>query len=435
MVSDLLAAAAIIKEETGLGKNTHVRIGAMFEAIINYFATNVSDEATTKIEDIVKKYASGLQKGMSVRWDLNLGAIPTGFVLNNGNGGVKINGVTIPDDRRRFTVGYDPAKAVLPADSIDLTENYGKVGNTGGVNSITLKSTESGSPEKSIEVQLYDPWSDNGAAVFGSGEVHSGHANGKGTISIPAANAADAHENRPLYITVCWITKVSDDTTPQYNSAYQSYVSTTTDNPVLEEAQWVARVEGVGIASIELTNTVGLVDTYTITYTDTTTSTYEVTNGGNGNPGSNGRGITSIARTSGNGNAGTTDTYTITFTDTTTTTFTVVNGANGNNGYTPQKGTDYFDGDPGTSVPVNLAIFKPSANAIALPVGFKWINNITVTSVQLMTNCSGISVTIGANTYNQTTLIGVTLTAGTEMIINDLTIVAGQTNANAIIIF
>jgi len=125
-------------------------------------------------------------------------------------------------------------------------------------------------------------------------------------------------------------------------------------------------------------------------------------------------------------------------------------GTNGNDGVSPHIGgngnwfigaTDTTikaagtNGNDGTSVPVNLSIFKPDANALALPVGFKWINNITVTSVQLMTNCSGISVTIGATTYNQTTLIGVTLPAGTQMVINDLTIVAGQNNANAIIIF
>lgn len=50
----------------------------------------------------------------------------------------------------------------------------------------------------------------------------------------------------------------------------------------------------------------------------------------------NGRGISSIVRTSGNGAAGTTDTYTITFTDASTTTFTVVNGANGTNGTTTE---------------------------------------------------------------------------------------------------
>lgn len=43
--------------------------------------------------------------------------------------------------------------------------------------------------------------------------------------------------------------------------------------------------QGVGIASITLTGTVGLVDTYTITYTDASTSTFDVTNGADGNDG------------------------------------------------------------------------------------------------------------------------------------------------------
>lgn len=92
------------------------------------------------------------------------------------------------------------------------------------------------------------------------------------------------------------------------------------------------------------------------------------------------------------------------------------------------------NGQDGTSVPVNISIFKTGANGITLPQKFKWINDITVTSVELMDNCSGISVTIGATTYNEITLVGVTIPAGTQLIINDLTIVAGETNANAIII-
>lgn len=64
----------------------------------------------------------------------------------------------------------------------------------------------------------------------------------------------------------------------------------------------------------------------------------------------NGRGIVSIARTSGNGAAGTTDTYTITFSDNTTTTFTVYNGADGaqESGTTvnpPKRGVDYWTED------------------------------------------------------------------------------------------
>lgn len=59
------------------------------------------------------------------------------------------------------------------------------------------------------------------------------------------------------------------------------------------------------------------------------TKTVDVMDGGKGDVG---RGITSVARTSGNGAAGTTDTYTITYTDGNTSTFTVRNGSNGTNG-------------------------------------------------------------------------------------------------------
>lgn len=58
--------------------------------------------------------------------------------------------------------------------------------------------------------------------------------------------------------------------------------------------------------------------------------------------GADGRGIKSIARTSGNGAAGTVDTYTIAYTDGTTSAFQVRNGTNG------KDGTDGKDGQPGS---------------------------------------------------------------------------------------
>lgn len=94
---------------------------------------------------------------------------------------------------------------------------------------------------------------------------------------------------------------------------------------------------GVGIASIEKTATVGLVDTYTITYDDLRTTTFEITNGQNGTDGrdgTDGNGIVSIAKTS---TAGLVDTYTVTFDDGDTTTFEVTNGAAGAPG---RDGTD-----------------------------------------------------------------------------------------------
>lgn len=71
--------------------------------------------------------------------------------------------------------------------------------------------------------------------------------------------------------------------------------------------------KGSNIASIELTGTTGLVDTYTVTLTDGSTSTFTVTNGSS---------IESIEKTS---TVGAVDTYTITLTNGETSTFTVTN--------------------------------------------------------------------------------------------------------------
>lgn len=86
--------------------------------------------------------------------------------------------------------------------------------------------------------------------------------------------------------------------------------------------------EGVGIASIEKTSTVGLVDTYTVTYTDGDTDTFTVTNGAEG------VGIVSIEKTA---TVGLIDTYTITLSDGNTYDFTVTNGSGGSG--VPEGGT------------------------------------------------------------------------------------------------
>lgn len=72
--------------------------------------------------------------------------------------------------------------------------------------------------------------------------------------------------------------------------------------------------DGVGINSVTLTNTTGLIDTYTITFDDGRITTFEVTNGSS---------IQSIEKTGTSGNV---DTYTITLTNGNTTTFEVTNG-------------------------------------------------------------------------------------------------------------
>ena len=121
--------------------------------------------------------------------------------------------------------------------------------------------------------------------------------------------------------------------------------------------------DGVGVESITLTSSKGLIDTYTITFTNGDTTTFTVTNGKDGIDGINGvkgedghtpvitiqegywyidgvktnvlaeglkgdagNGISSIELTSSKGLI---DTYTITFTNGDTTTFTVTNGKDG----------------------------------------------------------------------------------------------------------
>lgn len=76
------------------------------------------------------------------------------------------------------------------------------------------------------------------------------------------------------------------------------------------------------------------------TYEDFTPEQLSALKGANGN---NGRGIKSVTRTGGNGEAGDTDTYTITYTDNTTSTFTVCNGMDGRTPYI--HGGEWWIGD------------------------------------------------------------------------------------------
>lgn len=93
--------------------------------------------------------------------------------------------------------------------------------------------------------------------------------------------------------------------------------------------------DGKGISSISKTSTSGLVDTYTIALTDGTKSTFTVTNGAKGDKGDtglqgqqgvkgqDGQSIKEITKTS---TSGLTDTYEISLTDGTKKSFTVSNG-------------------------------------------------------------------------------------------------------------
>ena len=93
------------------------------------------------------------------------------------------------------------------------------------------------------------------------------------------------------------------------------------------------------------------------------------------------------------------------------------------------------NGDPGTSVPVNLSIFKSGANGILPATSYSWISNLIVSQVVLQDGATDISVTINGTTYNKTTLIGVHLDSGVKMTGLDIILSAGQNSGSVIIIF
>jgi len=225
-IDDLLAAAEVIKNETGISKNTHIRVGAILENMINYFANNVAPVTSELIKDAIAKSTSGIRKGMTVGWDLDLGPIPAGFALANGNGGAKINGVNIQDRRGSFSIGYDPAKFPMPYDdAVEAKgiENYGKVGNVGGLNSLKLSVDQL--PPHSFKT-VANAHDSNHAAEDHADEflqMDSDNRAGNNDYKLqvgktkPTLCGTDIVgkgleiDKRPRYITVCYITKYSDD--------------------------------------------------------------------------------------------------------------------------------------------------------------------------------------------------------------------------------
>lgn len=87
-----------------------------------------------------------------------------------------------------------------------------------------------------------------------------------------------------------FIVESSDDLTPA------DIIEGLEENVIyLNSSIFVAGEDGRGITSIVKTSTAGLVDTYTITYSDNTTSTFDVTNGAQGPAGPSGYGYSDVS--------------------------------------------------------------------------------------------------------------------------------------------
>lgn len=109
-------------------------------------------------------------------------------------------------------------------------------------------------------------------------------------------------------------------------------------------------------------------------------------------------------------------------------------GDKGDKGDTGAQGAQGTTGTAGISVPVNVTIFKTSANGVVPVTNFKWITNLTVSQV-ILSDVDDISVMIGSTTYNKTTMIGISLPTGNKMTNMDITISTGYNSGQATIIF
>lgn len=123
---------------------------------------------------------------------------------------------------------------------------------------------------------------------------------------------------------------------------------------------------------------------------------HETEGGGGGGTGPAGRGIESIARTTGNGAPGTVDIYTITYTDETTSTYQVRNGADGTDG---EDGTDGTSGTNDYTELINVPTqFTPAAHTHTAAN----ISDSTSTGRNVLTAASQANArgAIGAGTSN-----------------------------------
>ena len=87
-----------------VGKNITFSSGSSFVATGNvYFPESSKVYIGNNTQTLATTLADGIPKGCIMMW--YSGAIPTGWMTCNGNGGVPVNGISIPDLRGMFIMG------------------------------------------------------------------------------------------------------------------------------------------------------------------------------------------------------------------------------------------------------------------------------------------------------------------------------------------
>lgn len=143
--------------------------------------------------------------GSIIMWE-DSDNIPTGWALCDGQ---TVNGVTTPDLRGRFIVGYDHTRS---GETHDVDNDYNAVGNNGGEKNHKLTVNEMPSHSHSITGQIMQKDGSSTkkvVAIDTNGDSSSGNMTYAAGTKIGSTGGGTAHENRPPYYVLCYIKKVA----------------------------------------------------------------------------------------------------------------------------------------------------------------------------------------------------------------------------------
>jgi microcystin-dependent protein len=180
------------------------------------FPTNkfLLDNSATK-EELEELKTLAMPKGAIIMWSGSTTQLPAGFALCNGQN-VADYGV-VPDLRGRFVVGFDASKSNIPENNTTTTENYGKIGNRGGLREVALSTAQMPSHSHNVRDYYYPEQTTggiSGSEYVGGNQIGSGDTDRDNNYLLyknhntDAAGGSQAHENRPPYYVLAFIIKV-----------------------------------------------------------------------------------------------------------------------------------------------------------------------------------------------------------------------------------
>ena len=158
---------------------------------LNGVSSNIQTQLntlTTNLATTNANLSSAVPTGMIMMWSGASNAIPSGYVLCDGNN-------STPDLRNRFVVGAGSSYSV---------------GNTGGSNSVTLTVSQMPAHTHTTNIS-FSPDVDyfgNNVSILNNGHNGTNSVGGQSTdFTSSSSGGGGSHENRPPYYALCYVMK------------------------------------------------------------------------------------------------------------------------------------------------------------------------------------------------------------------------------------